>query len=191
MRVSPAGVALLAIATRLPPRNVAPQCAAAGTYSVRLAKPLGIIFEEVTIGKAEGVVVAGLVEAGNAETDGRILVGDRLMRVSAVFFAGESALVTLGGGSQYTSFKRELIPCTQLDFETIMSAIQSNEGRHGYTDVVLELMHTDASVPRAASGGRSERLEGQDVQWDAAGGTVSNGKSTPLRPAPDDFDIDV
>ena len=77
-----------------------------------------------------------------------------------------------------------------LDFETIMGAIQSNEGRYGYTDVVLEMMHTDESKPRAAQPGR-ERLTGQDVQWDAAAGTISNGKSTPLRPSPDDFDVEV
>ena len=172
----------------LQPRCLAPR-AQVGSFSVRLARPLGIMFEERTLGKPDGVVVSGLVEGGNAERDGRILVGDRLMRVSAVQFAGQSALVTLGTGTQYTSFKRELIPCGQLDFDTIMAAIASNDGRYGYTDVVLEFMHTDASVPRAA--GSSDRLSGPDVEWDAAGGTVSNGKSTPLRPAPDSFDVGV
>ena len=88
------------------------------------------------------------------------------------------------------SAEQDLIPCTNLDFETIMSAIQSNEGRYGYTDVVLELMHTDASQPRAATGER-DRLNGQDVQWDGARGTTSNGQSTPLRPSPDNFDVGV
>ena len=72
-----------------------------------------------------------------------------------------------------------------------MGAIQSNEGRYGYTDVVLELMHTEESVPRAASSQDRERLSGQQVEWDGARGTVSNGKSTPLRPAPDNFDVEV
>ena len=190
MRASAIGpvATLLALASRAP----APRCAlAAGAYQVRLAKPLGIVFEEATPGKPEGVVVAGLVEQGNAELDGRVLVGDKLMRVSAVQFSGQTALVSIGGGNQYTSFKRDLIPTTGLDFDTIMAAIQSNEGRFGYTDVVLELMHTDESQPRAAPAAGRARLSGQDVQWDAAAGTVSNGRSTPLRPAPDNFDVDV
>ena len=162
----------------------------AGTYTIRLPKPLGILFEEVTPGEAQGVVVAGLVEGGNAESDGRVLVGDKLLRASAVSFAGQSALVSIGTGTQFTSFERELIPCTALDFETIMAAIASNEGRYGYTDVVLSLAHTDASIPRP-NAPRADRLTGQDVQWDAAAGTTSNGRSTPLRPKADNFDVDV
>ena len=70
-----------------------------------------------------------------------------------------------------------------MDFDTIMSAIASNEGRYGYTDCVLELQHTDASVPRTVEASkRAKRKEGQDMAWDAASGTTSNGKSTPLRP---------
>ena len=152
---------------------------------------MGIVFEEISPGKPEGVEVVGLVEGGSADMDGRILVGDKLMRVSAVSFAGQSALLTVGGGQQFTSFQRDLIPTTALDFETIMAAIQSNEGRYGYTDVVLELMHTDKSVPRVVSSSqRATRLSGQDVEWDGARGTMSNGKSTPLRPTPDNFDVD-
>ena len=57
-----------------------------------------------------------------------------------------------------------------------MAAIGSNEGRYGYTDVVLELAHTDASKPRAVpssersrtphgSGRCLGRLQGHDEQW--------------------------
>jgi hypothetical protein len=160
----------------------------AGQFSVRLPKPLGIAFEESTPNKAEGVVVSGLVDGGNAERDGRVLVGDRLIRVSAVQFAGQSAYVTLGSGTQFTSFKRELIPCTAMDFDTIMAAIGSNEGRYGYTDVVLILQHTDQSQPRSPSGCTARpRLEEADVTWNAADGASSNGKSTPLKPPPDSF----
>lgn len=168
------------------------QAISGGSYKLRLAKPLGIAFEEVAPGKPEGVVVADLVEGGNADIDGRILVGDKLLRCSAVSFAGKGALLSLGDGkSQFTSFQRDLIPATELDFETIMSAIQSNEGRYGYTDVVLELMHTHDSVPRVVSAtDRAARRDGVDVQWDGARGTRSNGKSTPLRPTPDNFDMD-
>ena len=180
------GLGSLKIARR-PGRGSAPFLAAggAGSYRVSLPKPLGIQFEEVAPGKPEGVVVAGLVEGGNAEANGRILVGDRLLRVSAVSFGGQSALVTLGSGQQYTSFKRELIPATSLDFDTIIAAIGSNEGRYGYSDVVLELRHTDESVPRATPTGVASPQEG--VQWDAVSGTTNGGKSVPLRPPPDSF----
>lgn len=133
------------------------------------------------MGKPEGVVVAGLVEDGNADLDGRILVGDRLLRVSAVQFGGQPALLTLGSGSQFTRTSREMIPATKLDFDTIMAAIASNEGRHGYTDVALELQHTDESVPRAA-GTRVRQDDEALVEWNGARGTTVNGVSTPIRP---------
>ena len=99
---------------------------------VRLRRPLGIMFEETNPGKAEGVVVADLVEDGNAWKDGRVFVGDRLAKVSAVILGGESALVTVGGGKQYTNWERELVPCTKMDFDSIMAAIglpsASNQG---------------------------------------------------------------
>lgn len=68
-----------------------------------------------------------------------------------------------------------------------MAAIGSNEGRYGYGDVVLELRHTDASVPRTATGDIRDRMSESDVQWDAAKGTTNAGKSVPLRPPPDNF----
>ena len=71
-------------------------------YRVRLSTPLGIAFEECTVGAAEGVVVADLVEGGNAMLDGRVLVGDKLIKCTAVTFGGEGALVTVGVGQQFT-----------------------------------------------------------------------------------------
>ena len=109
---------------------------------------MGIIFEEVNPGKPNGVVVAGLVEGGNADLDGRILIGDRLVKVSAVQFGGQESLVKLGSGQMFTAVSRSMIPVLALPFDVIMNAIASNEGRWGYTDVALELRHTDASVPR-------------------------------------------
>ena len=155
---------------------------------MRLPKPLGISFEEVEAGKAKGVAVGGLVEGGAAERDGRIFVGDRLLRVSAVQFGGDPALVTVGMGRQFTKVSRELIPCTTLDFDTIMAAIASNAGRYGYVDVVLELQHTDQSVPRPTRPA-SERLtpDATGVEWSGLRGTTVGGKSTPIRPASEDF----
>ena len=121
------------------------------SYRVRLQTPLGIRFEETRPNAAEGVVVAELIESGNAFADGRVLVGDKLVACSAVTFGGKGALVTVGVGRQFSSWERELIPCGKLDFDTIMAALGSNSGRFGYTDIVLELQHTDASVPRAAT----------------------------------------
>ena len=112
---------------------------AGANVRVRLRKPLGIVFEETKLGEAEGVTVADLVEDGNAWKDGRVLVGDRLAKTSAVILGGESPLLSVGGGKQYTNWERELVPCTKMDFDTIMAAIGSNSGAWGYTDVVLTL----------------------------------------------------
>ena len=151
--------------------------------------PTTVYASQVEVGKPRGVVVAGLVEGGNAELDGRILVGDVLVRVSAVQFGGQSALVTLGTGSQYTKVTRELIPTTGMDFDTVMAAIASNGGQYGYTDVALELQHTAESVPRPAqpASERATRRDGSSVEWDGARGTRVNGVSTPIRPSPDNF----
>jgi len=168
-------------------RCYSPIAIAGESYMVRLQKPLGIIFEEETPGKAEGVTVAGLVEGGRAELDGRILVGDKLIRVSAVQFGGQQSLIKLGDGAQFTSVERNLIPVTALPFDVIMSAIASNEGRYGYTDVALELQRTDQSVPRVRQVQRSERKDEATVEWDGAKGTTVNGVSTPMKPGKDNF----
>ena len=79
--------------------------------SVSLKSPLGIIFEEVEPGEKSGVVVASLVQGGNADKDGRILVGDKLIAVSAVILdASRTPLLGIGGGVQNTNWKREMIP---------------------------------------------------------------------------------
>eukprot|EP00908_Phaeocystis_cordata_P023893 Transcript_6347.p2 GENE.Transcript_6347~~Transcript_6347.p2 ORF type:complete len:194 (-),score=46.52 Transcript_6347:95-676(-) len=155
---------------------------------VRLRRPLGIVFEEVVPGEAQGVVVADLVENSNAWKDGRVFVGDKLLKCSAVIFGGQSSLVTVGTGSQFTNWERELVPCTKMDFDTIMSAIESNSGRLGYTDVVLVLERTDSSVERAMPAGMRVRLDddNDDEQWGFAGTNV-DGVSTPIRPKPDKF----
>lgn len=156
---------------------------------VRLRRPLGIVFEEVVPGEAEGVVVADIVEGSNAWLDGRILVGDRLKQCSAVVMGGESALLTVGGGSQFTNWQRELIPCAKMDFDTIMNAIESNNGRLGYTDVVMVFERTENSVPRPQlPGDKRVRLDDNDTgeDWDW-GGTSVGGVSTPIRPKPDKF----
>ena len=164
---------------------------ASARYRVRLRTPLGIAFEEVEPGKACGVVVADLVDGGNAEHDGRIWVGDRLLSTSAVVLGGDSALLTVGGGRQFTNWKRELIPATAMGFDEIMAAIGSNSGRFGYVDCLLELARTDSSVPRPAQSGAARAARGESgVDWDGGRGTRVGGVSTPIRPVPDEFDFD-
>ena len=68
-----------------------------GDYSVTLKTPLGIVFEEVEPGESKGVEVASLVDGGNADLDGRILVGDKLVSVSAVTMdKSNKPLIALG-----------------------------------------------------------------------------------------------
>lgn len=54
-----------------------------GDYSLSLKSPMGIVFEEVEPGERKGVAVASLKPLGNAAADARILVGDKLISVSA------------------------------------------------------------------------------------------------------------
>ncbi|KAL1495201.1 hypothetical protein AB1Y20_017066 [Prymnesium parvum] len=172
---------------RHPVRHPAPHAfSSAAVYRVRLPMPLGIRFEEASAGAPEGVVVAELLPSGSALADGRVLVGDKLVSCSAVAFGGEGALLSVGASRQFTAWERRLLPCAKLDFETVMAALASNSGRFGYVDIVLELQHTEASVPRPA-GGRGARDEAPRVEWDAGGGTRADGRSTPIRPVEDNF----
>ncbi len=47
-------------------------------FSVTLRTPLGIVFEETEPNSKRGVVVASLLPGGNADLEGRILVGDKV-----------------------------------------------------------------------------------------------------------------
>ena len=118
-----------------------------GLQGIRLRKPLGITFEECMPGKAEGVRVGAISEGGYAEEDGRILVGDKLVAVSAVLFRDDQR--TLAGQKIYNNWKREMITVTKEEFSVIMAAISSNSPRFGYKDIVLQVRRTDDSVPRS------------------------------------------
>mmetsp|Transcript_14865 Transcript_14865/g.21270 ORF Transcript_14865/g.21270 Transcript_14865/m.21270 type:complete len:226 (+) Transcript_14865:101-778(+) len=100
-----------------------------GVYEVNLIKPLGVILEEIEAGK--GVVVTDLVEGGNADLDGRVKVGDILVGVTAIKVVG-------------AKWERRLIPARDLDFDTVVGAIGSNEERWGCTDVVLMFQNGEA-----------------------------------------------
>ena len=57
-----------------------------GVYEVSMTKPLGIIFEEIEIGK--GVFVQDLVEDGLADMQGKIQPDDVLIGVTAIKVVG-------------------------------------------------------------------------------------------------------
>mmetsp|Transcript_27216 Transcript_27216/g.78484 ORF Transcript_27216/g.78484 Transcript_27216/m.78484 type:complete len:225 (+) Transcript_27216:78-752(+) len=95
-----------------------------GVYEVRMAKPLGIVFEEFEAGGG-GVFVAGLVEGGNAEARGIVQPGDKLIGVTAIKVIG-------------AKWERRLLPCGTWDFDTVVGAIGSNDVKWGCDDVVLQ-----------------------------------------------------
>lgn len=75
-----------------------------------------------------------------------------------------------------------------MGFKEVMAAIDSNSGRFGYVDVLMEFVRTPESVPRPA-GPRASR-DVAEVDWDGARGTSVGGVGVPIRPLPDDFDFD-
>jgi hypothetical protein len=93
-----------------------------GVYEVPLAKPCGIIFEEIEPNK--GVYVADLVEGGNAERQGVLQKGDILVGVTAIRVAG-------------AKWERRLLPCRYFGFDMAVGAIGSNDQKWGCQNVIL------------------------------------------------------
>lgn len=93
-----------------------------GVYEVPLAKPCGIVFEEIEAGR--GVYVSDLVEGGNAERQGMIQKGDVLIGITAVRVAG-------------AKWERRLLPCRYFSFDMVVGAIGSNEVKWGCDNVIL------------------------------------------------------
>ena len=106
-----------------------------GVYEVALQRPLGIAFEEVAGGLPQGVCVTECVEGGNAAKSGKIQPGDVLIAVTAVKVF-------------QARWERKLIPCTTLEFDTIMGAIGSNQPQWGAKDVVLQFMRPADADPK-------------------------------------------
>mmetsp|Transcript_2726 Transcript_2726/g.5086 ORF Transcript_2726/g.5086 Transcript_2726/m.5086 type:complete len:253 (-) Transcript_2726:181-939(-) len=99
-----------------------------GVYEISMVKPLGIIFEEIQVGK--GVYVVDLVEGGNAERMGTIQRGDVLVGITAVKVIG-------------AKWERRLIPAKDLSFDTVVGAIGSNDEKWSCEDVVLWFMRPE------------------------------------------------
>lgn len=95
-----------------------------GVYEVDLDKPLGVVFEEIDVGK--GLVVIDLVEGGNAEQSGKIQVGDKLVGITATKIVG-------------AKYERRMIPCRNFDFDTMVGAIESNSPKWGCQGVIMML----------------------------------------------------
>jgi len=88
-----------------------------GVFEVTINKPLGIAFEEVVADRPNGVLVDYLVEGSNAEGTGAIKPGDVLVAVTAAKEFGPR-------------WERKLLPCIDMEFDIIMSAIGSNCPRY-------------------------------------------------------------
>lgn len=105
-----------------------------GIYEVSLTKPLGIIFEEIDIGK--GVYVQDFVEGGLAERQGKIQKGDILVGITAVKIVG-------------AKYERRLIPARNFDFDTVVGAIGSNDQKWRCNDVILMFERPGETDPAA------------------------------------------
>jgi hypothetical protein len=96
-------------------------------YTVKLGlPPLGIVFEEVEPVGYAGVKVTSLLTGGKGDQCKKIQVGDKLKYTTAIKF--------IPGSSNY---KVVAVDCRGLDFDTIVSAIGSNQERFGVDGVEL------------------------------------------------------
>lgn len=93
-----------------------------GLYEVRLAKPCGIVFEEIEPNK--GVYIADIVEGGNAERQGVLRKGDVLVGVTAIRISG-------------AKWERRMLPARRFGFDMAVNAIGSNEERWGCNNVIM------------------------------------------------------
>ena len=93
-----------------------------GVYEVELQKPLGIIFEEIELGRC--LRVQDLVDGGNAAAQGVVEKDDVLVGITATKVVG-------------AKYERRLIPCRGFSFDTMIGAIESNQPRFGCDTVIL------------------------------------------------------
>lgn len=118
-----------------------------GVFEVVLNKPLGIAFEEIDVGR--GVKVDYLVEGGNAELSGVIKPGDILLATTAIKVLG-------------AKWERRILPCRNLDFDTIMGAIGSNEAkwhRDRKNDVIMQFQRPSETKSEEDIKAYLERIE--------------------------------
>ena len=102
-------------------------------YEVALARPLGIVFEEIApLGAAPaGVKVIEVSEGSNAEKAGCVAIGDVLVGVTGVRYPGSAYL----GAAKP---ERDIFPAHEMNFDQVVEAIGSNEPPE-CDDVILRL----------------------------------------------------
>lgn len=101
-----------------------------GVYEVPLAKPCGILFEEIEPNR--GVYIQDLVEGGNAARQGILKPDDILIGVTAIQIAG-------------AKWERRLIPARKFGFDLVVGAIGSNEEKWGCNNVILMVERPEES----------------------------------------------
>ena len=77
---------------------------------------------------------------------GRVQVGDVIMEVSAVTLkAGKEGEYEAEGYGQvpFDNFEKSMMSCVGQSFDTVMSAISSNNPRWGYTTIDLIILRPD------------------------------------------------
>ena len=93
-----------------------------GVYEVPLARPCGILFEEIEPNC--GVYIQDLVEGGNAANQGVLQKDDVLVGVTAIQISG-------------AKWERRMIPARKFGFDLVVSAIGSNDEKWGCNNVIL------------------------------------------------------
>mmetsp|Transcript_12588 Transcript_12588/g.27950 ORF Transcript_12588/g.27950 Transcript_12588/m.27950 type:complete len:221 (+) Transcript_12588:129-791(+) len=112
-----------------------------GVYEVEIARPLGIVFEEVAADEPRGVKVCELVPGGNAEACGLVGVGDLLIAATGTRQIG-------------AKFERQLIQTDVLDYDTIISCIGSNIEKYGCSGPILQFLKAGSPMPTSYLSGK-------------------------------------
>ena len=113
-------------------------------YEVALERPLGIVFEELgTASSPRGVKVVEVAAGSNAAASGKVSVGDVLVGLTAVRYMGGEYL----GKARP---ERDIFPAGQMDFDTVVDAIGSNEAPEKSELKVVE--HSSDVILRMSKG---------------------------------------
>lgn len=101
-----------------------------GVYEVPLAKPCGILFEEIEPNR--GVYIQDLVEGGSAQRQGILQKDDILVGLTAIQISG-------------AKWERRMIPARKFGFDLAVDAIQSNDVKWGCNNVILMVERPEES----------------------------------------------